>query len=84
MKIKLPTGNIANRGLPIRIYDMVTNDIKLCESILGGVIRSVDFIYKSAGVNRPLRANEEQPQDNIKRAYYRIRLIKLAIQLKRL
>ena len=44
LKIKLPNGNVANRVLPVRIYDLDTNDIKLCESVLGGVLRSVDFI----------------------------------------
>jgi hypothetical protein len=48
LKIKLPNGNVANRVLPVRIYDLDTNDIKLCESILGSVLRSIDFIYKSS------------------------------------
>ena len=64
LKVKLPNGNVASRVLPIRIYDLDKTDIKLCESVLGGVLRGVDFIYKSAGVNRPLRANEDHPQDN--------------------
>ena len=41
------------------------SDIKLCESVLGGVLRGVEFIYKSPGVNRPLRANEDNPHDNL-------------------
>jgi hypothetical protein len=56
LKVKLPNSNVASRVLPVRIYDLNTTDIKLCESLLGGVLRSVDFIYKSAGVNRPLRS----------------------------
>ena len=56
LKVKLPISNVASRVLPVRIYDLNTTDIKLCESLLGGVLRSVDFIYKSAGVNRPLRS----------------------------
>jgi TolB-like protein len=78
LKVKLPNGNVANRVLPVRIYDLDTNDIKLCESILGGVLRSVDFIYKSAGVNRPLRANEDHPQDNLNKTYYRDQINKVA------
>ena len=55
-----------------------TADIKLCESILGGVLRGVDFIYKSAGVNRPLRANEDHPHDNLNKTYYRDQINKVA------
>jgi len=31
----------------------------LLENEIGGVLRSIEFIYQSAGVNRPLRANED-------------------------
>ena len=44
LKVKLPNSNVTSRVLPVRIYDLDTNDIKLCESVLGGVLRSVDFI----------------------------------------
>ncbi len=82
LKIKLSNGNVACRVLPIRIYDLDTNDIKLCESILGGTLRSVDFIYKSAGVNRPLRSIEEKPQDNLNNTLYRDQINKLANSIK--
>src|SRR5512139_1886000 len=41
LKIKLPNGNVASRLLPVRIYDLNKTDIKLCEAVLGGVLRSV-------------------------------------------
>lgn len=62
----------------MRIYDLDSADIKLCETILGGVLRSVDFIYKSAGVNRPLRSREEKPQDNLNNTLYRDQVNKVA------
>jgi tetratricopeptide (TPR) repeat protein len=46
--------------------------------LLRGVLRGVDFVYKSAGVNRPLRANEEHPQDNLNKTYYRDQVNKVA------
>ena len=46
LKVKLPNGNVASRVLPVRIHDLDSADIKLCESIIGGVLRGVDFIYK--------------------------------------
>ncbi len=53
--IKLGNGNYASRILPIRIHDIDVEDVKLLESELSGALRSIDFIYRDAGVNRPLR-----------------------------
>jgi len=78
LKVILPKGNVGNRVLPIRIHELDINDNKLCESVLGGMLRGVDFIYKSAGVNRPLRANEDRPQDNLNKTYYRDQINKVA------
>jgi len=82
LKVKLPNGNVASRVLPVKIYDLDQTDIKLCESVLGGVLRSVDFIYKSAGVNRPLRASEDHPHDNLNKTYYRDQINKVANSIK--
>jgi TolB-like protein/Tfp pilus assembly protein PilF len=82
LKVRLPNGNVANRVLPVRIYDLDNADIKLCESVLGGVLRSVDFIYKSAGVNRPLLPKEENPQDNLNHTNYRDQINKVANSIK--
>ncbi len=82
LKVKLPNGNVANRVLPVRIYELDFNDIKLCESLIGGVLRGIDFIYKSAGVNRPLRANEDHPHDNLIKTYYRDQINKVANAVK--
>ncbi len=78
LKVKLPNGNVSSRILPVRIHDLDQEDIKLCESVIGGMIRSVDFIYTSAGVNRPLRAGEDHPQDNLNNTYYRDQINKVA------
>jgi eukaryotic-like serine/threonine-protein kinase len=78
LKIKLPNGNVASRVLPVRIHDLNAEDVKLCESIIGGYLRGVDFIYKSAGVNRPLRAHEDHPHDNLNKTFYRDQINKVA------
>ena len=78
LKVKLPTMNVVSRVLPVRIHDLYSADIKLCESILGGPFRGVDFIYRSAGVNRPLRASEDHPHDNLNKTYYRDQINKVA------
>lgn len=77
LNIKLGSGNFTSRVLLIRIHDLESEDIKLVESHLG-FIRSVDFIYKSPGVNRPLRAHEDHPQDNLNKTYYRDQINKVA------
>src|SRR4030043_1844299 len=46
LMVKLPSGNVASRVLPVRIHDIETADIKECESVLGGVLRGIEFIYK--------------------------------------
>jgi tetratricopeptide (TPR) repeat protein len=78
LKVRLPKGNVANRVLPIRIHELDNDDIKLCESALGGILRGIEFIYKSPGVNRPLRSKEENPQDNLNRTIYRDQINKVA------
>jgi tetratricopeptide (TPR) repeat protein len=78
LKVTLPNGNVASRILPVRIHDLDNTDLKLLEGVLEGMLRSVDFIYKSAGVNRPLRANEDHPHDNLIRIYYRDQINKAA------
>ena len=60
LMVKLPNGNVARRVLPIRIHDLDNDDIKLCESILGGVLRGIEFIYKEPGVNRPLKPDDDE------------------------
>jgi hypothetical protein len=53
--IRLPNGNFASRILPIKIHEIDLEDVRLLEKELSGGLRSVDFIYRDAGVNRPLR-----------------------------
>ena len=60
LKIKLQSGNVASRILPVRIHDLDPEDKQLLEAELGGILRSIDFIYKSAGVNRPLTPKEDE------------------------
>jgi tetratricopeptide (TPR) repeat protein len=78
LKVNLINGNVTGRVLPVRIHDIDNNDLKLCEQLLSGVLRPVDFIYKSPGVNRPLRSNEDRPHDNLNKIYYRDQINKIA------
>ena len=82
LKVKLSNGNVASRVLPIVIYDLDKQDVKLFESVIGSVLRGVEFIYKTAGVNRPLRSKEEKPHDNLNHTLYRDQVNKVANTLK--
>ncbi len=81
LKIRLPSGNVANRVLPVRIHDLELPDIRLVESLLGGVIRGVDFIYKEPGVNRPLTPDDDDHR-NQTGAKYRNQINKTANAIK--
>jgi TolB-like protein len=81
LKIRLPNGNVANRVLPIHIHDLDITDIKLCESVLGGVLRGVEFIYKEQGVNRPLTIDDDEKK-NINNTKYRNQINKVALAIK--
>jgi dienelactone hydrolase len=79
LNVKLASGNVSSRVLPVRIHDLDPEDVKLAESHLG-VIRSVDFIYHSPGVNRSLRPWDDDviKNTNTKQPYYRDQINKVA------
>src|SRR6185295_15337904 len=79
--IRMSNGNVASRILPVRIHDIDPEDKALLESEIGP-LRSVDFIFKSSGVNRPLRASEDHPNDNLNKTYYRDQVNKVANAIK--
>src|SRR5687767_2924840 len=80
--IKLPNGSIVSRVIPIRIHDIDTEDVRLLESELSGSLRSIDFIYREEGVNRPLRSVDDEKQANQLRPMYRNQINKLANAIK--
>ena len=81
MKVKLPSGNVSARVLPIRIYDLDAADIRLCESVLGGVLRGVEFIYREPGVNRPLKSDDDE-RINQNKTKYRNQINKVGNAIK--
>ena len=81
LKVKLPNGNVANRVLPVRIHDLDNDDMKLCESVLNGVLRGVDFIYKEPGVDRPLTSDDDE-RKNLNNTKYKNQVNKVALAIK--
>lgn len=80
--IKLTNGNIASRVIPVKIHDIDTDDVKLLETELSGGLRSIDFIYREEGVNRPLRPVDDDKLANSLRPMYRNQVNKLANAIK--
>jgi TolB-like protein/tetratricopeptide (TPR) repeat protein len=83
LKVKVANGNIASRILPVRIHDLDAADAKLFEQETGMTIRSVDFAYKSSGVNRPLTSGDKR-EDNVNHTVYRDQINKVANAIKEL
>jgi hypothetical protein len=80
--VTLPNGNVASRILPIKIHDIEVDDVRLLEKELGGILRSVDFIYSSSGVNRSLRAKDDDFVENRHQILYRNQINKVANAIK--
>jgi TolB-like protein len=81
LKVKTLNGNVANRVLPVRIHDLDAADIKECESVLGGVLRGVELIYKEPGIDKPLAPGDNEKK-NLNNTIYRIQIIKVSHAIK--
>jgi TolB-like protein len=81
LKVKLPGGNVTNRVLPVRIHDLDAEDVKLCESVIGGYLRGVEFIYREPGVNRSLTPGDDEKK-NLNKTRYRNQINKVANAIK--
>jgi len=81
--VKLSNGNVASRILPIKIHDIDSEDKSILESELGGVLRAIEFIYKEAGVNRPLKPSDNKT-DNQNKTDYKNQVNKVANATKEL
>lgn len=82
LEITLRNGNVASRILPVKIHEVEADDRALIEKEIGGALRCIDFIFQSPGVNRPLRAVEDHPNDNLNKTFYRDQVNKVANAVK--
>jgi hypothetical protein len=80
--IRTPGGNVMSRILPVKIHEIEVEDVRLLERELGGVMRSIDFIYQDAGVNRPLRAKDDDLSAGQSRVLFRNQINKVANSIK--
>jgi tetratricopeptide (TPR) repeat protein len=77
LKVKLASGNVASRVLPIQIHELDSEDKSLIEKELGGPLRAIEFIYREPGVNKPLTA-EDDHKKNLNNTKYIIQVNKVA------
>ncbi|HBE42740.1 MAG TPA: hypothetical protein DDW27_16355, partial [Bacteroidales bacterium] len=79
--IRLPSGNVCSRIVPIKIHDLDATDTELIENEMGCRLRAIEFIFSGAGVNRPLKPGDN-PDKNLNRTYYRDQINKVANTVK--
>jgi TolB-like protein len=81
MNITLSNGNVTSRVLPIKIHQLDTDDQHTLAAVLDGPLRSIDFIYSEAGVNRPLNPDDSENK-NLNKTRYKNQINKVANALK--
>jgi tetratricopeptide (TPR) repeat protein len=79
--VKLSSGNVCSRIIPIKIHDLDDSDTELIEKEMGCRLRAIEFIYASAGVNRPLKP-DDNPDKNLNKTFYRDQINKVANAIK--
>jgi tetratricopeptide (TPR) repeat protein len=79
--IRLSSGNVCSRIIPIKIHDLDPSDTEVIEKEMGCRLRSIEFIFKSAGVNRPLKPSDN-PDKNLNKTFYRDQINKVANAIK--
>ena len=84
LNLRLPSGNVGCRILPLRIHNLDPGDVRLLEHTLGGPLRSIDFVYQELGVNRPLRAKDDELTRPAGSLLYRNQINKVANAIKEL
>jgi tetratricopeptide (TPR) repeat protein len=72
---------VCSRIIAIKIHDLDASDTEMIENEIGCKLRAIEFIYASAGVNRPLKP-DDNPDKNLNKAYYRDQINKVANAIK--
>jgi TolB-like protein len=81
LDVPLLNGNVTKRILPVKIHELDPSDKRILEHEIGQ-LRSIDFIFRNTGVNRPLRATETRENENQNKTYYRDQINKVANAVK--
>jgi hypothetical protein len=84
LDLRLPSGNVSSRILPVRIHNLDLVDEQLLEKTIGRQLRTIDFVYQELGVNRPLRPEDEEYAHAASGLLYRNQINKVANAIKEL
>jgi hypothetical protein len=84
LDLRLPSGNVGSRILPVRIHNLDLVDEQLLEKTMGRQLRTIDFVYQELGVNRPLRPEDEEYAHGAGGLLYRNQINKVANAIKEL
>lgn len=80
LDIRLPSGNIGSRVLPVMIHSLEPSDRMLIEKEIGH-LRGVEFVFQKPGINRPLLPGDLAENHSL-RTNYRDQLNKLANSIR--
>ena len=69
MEIKLSNENVTSGILPNKIHDLGADDYSIIENELGAALRTIEYIYNTAGVKRSL-APSSNPKKSINKTFY--------------
>lgn len=83
LEVRLWNGNVASRVLPVQIHDLDARDMAMYAEATGSPVRSVDFIFRSPGVNRPLTPSDVRAE-NLSKTIYRDQINKTANAIEEL
>lgn len=81
--VRLRDGNVSSRILPVMIHQLDPDDIGLIENEIQSRLRSIDFIFRSPGVNRPLMPDDLR-SSNVNQLSYRDQVNKVANAIKQI
>jgi hypothetical protein len=84
LDLRLPSGNVGSRILPVRIHNLDLVDEQLLEKTMGRQLRTIDFVYQELGVNRPLRPEDGERSHAPNGLLYRNQINKVANAIKEL
>jgi adenylate cyclase len=82
LDVNLLNGNVCSRILPVQIHELDKEDKELIQLHTGGILRSIEFIYRAPGVKRPLLVKEDNPSGNLNKTSYRDQVNKVANSIK--
>jgi hypothetical protein len=82
IKVKLPGGNFANRVLPVLIHEPDNEGLKLCDSVMSGMLRGNESVFKEPGETSSLKPDDKDyNRPNLNKTNYRNLVNKTVLEI---